>query len=145
MKIVIQRCLEASVQVDGLIVAQINKGLVLLVCIEKTDQEKNIAEAAQKIIQLRCFQDSTTGKMGSTLSQMNGEILAISQFTLSWDGKKGNRPSFDLSAPPDQAKLLFDGFVQQLLQSAPVKTGIFGADMKVQLINDGPVTFTLSF
>lgn len=148
MKIVIQRSLEASVSVDGNVVGHIPKGMVLLVCMERGDLENpkvDLSKVAQKIINLRIFTDPETGKMNQNLSQSEGEILCISQFTLSWDGKKGNRPSFDNSMEPAKAEEYFNQFCEELSKEASVSKGVFGASMQVSLINDGPVTFSLNF
>ena len=105
----------------------------------------SIDSAIKKIISLRIFEDAN-GRMNKNILEVNGEVLSISQFTLSWDGRKGNRPSFDLSMSPEQAKLFYHLFNQNMQKSGvKIQTGIFGADMKVESINDGPVTFHLSF
>ena len=145
MRIVVQRSKQASVKVDSQIVGEISHGLVLLVCLEKGDDENTVQKAAEKIKNLRCFTCPDTGKMNLSLEQVHGEILAISQFTLSWKGQKGNRPSFDSSMPPEQANEYFEKFVSLLRDSFNVQTGVFGASMEVSLINDGPVTFSLDF
>lgn len=144
MKIVIQRCLKASVRVDGEIVSSIDKGLLLLVCMEKGDQV-DLEKVSQKILNLRLFTDPENGKMNLNILQHGGEILCVSQFTLSWDGKKGNRPSFDNSMAPDEAHQEFETFCQHLENQVPVSKGVFGAHMEVSLVNDGPVTFSLNF
>lgn len=144
MKIVVQRCLKSSVIVDGELVSNIDRGMNLLVCLEKGDCEKQVIAAAEKILNLRIFADENN-RMNKNISQIAGKILAVSQFTLSWDGRKGNRPSFDLSMPPQEAQSLFLKFVEILEEKVEVKTGVFGADMKVLIDNDGPVTFSLSF
>lgn len=148
MKIVIQRSLEAQVSVDGEVVGSIPKGMVLLVCMERKDQENtkfDLTKVAQKITNLRIFTDPDTGKMNQNLAQSGGEILCVSQFTLSWDGKKGNRPSFDSSMEPKLAEDYFNRFCEELAKEVNVSKGRFGASMKVSLINDGPVTFSLDF
>jgi len=145
MKIVIQRSANSSVEVDGKIKASISKGLLLLVCLEKGDTEETLAEASEKISKLRIFEDDK-GKMNLNLLDAGGEVLSISQFTLSWDGKKGHRPSFDASMEPRQARLMYEIFNKKLRElGLKVETGVFGADMKVSSVNDGPVTFYLSF
>lgn len=145
MKIVIQRSLHSRVEVDGKTVGQINKGMVLLVCFEKNDSESSVYKAVEKISKLRIFTDPTTGKMNQDIKAIEGEFLAISQFTLSWDGSKGNRPSFDNSMEPVRARELFELFCEGLRQTSLVETGRFGETMKVSIENDGPVTFSLNF
>lgn len=144
MKVVIQRVKNAKVEVSKRVVGQINTGLLLLVCMEKGDEKSSIEKAAQKIRNLRIFEDGN-GRMNKSIIDMNGSILAVSQFTLSWDGRKGNRPSFDLSMEPSKANGMFESFCGLLRDEIPVETGEFGADMQVHLVNDGPVTFSLSF
>ncbi|MCO4794848.1 MAG: D-tyrosyl-tRNA(Tyr) deacylase [Bacteriovoracaceae bacterium] len=145
MRIVVQRSLNSRVWVDGSIVGEIDKGLVLLVCIEKGDAEEQVKKAAHKVLKLRCFEDPETGKMSKSIIDTHGEILAISQFTLSWRGSGGNRPGFDLAMEPDLASKLFENFCEILKNSIKVKTGRFGESMKVEISNDGPVTFCLDF
>lgn len=131
--------------VKGAIVGEIHNGYLLYVCFVKNDSEKQLEDAVRKILNLRIFEDSN-GKMNQNITQIRGSILSISQFTLSWDGKKGNRPSFDQSMSPNLASQLYSKFNRSLgLNGLPVETGIFGADMKVHSINDGPVTFILEF
>ena len=144
MKIVVQRVSKSSVSVSNQIISKIDKGLNLLVCMERQDCIKTIEKAATKILALRIFQDEN-GKMNKSINQVDGEILAISQFTLSWDGQKGNRPSFDNSMSPQEAQVLFDDFCSLLNKSITTKKGSFGDSMKVEIINDGPVTFSLEF
>jgi len=148
MKVVIQRSGHSKVLVNQEVVGEIRSGLVLLICFEKKDLTKNkkelLEKAKQKILALRIFEDSE-GKMNKSIVDFGGEVLAISQFTLSWDGQKGNRPSFDESMPPDSAKVYFDEFVQMIRESRIVQTGVFGASMDVQIQNLGPVTFSLDF
>jgi D-aminoacyl-tRNA deacylase len=110
MRVVIQRSLKSFVKVDDQIVGQIERGLTLLVCIEKDDTDKILKQAADKILKLRIFPDPYTGKMDQNISQAKGQILAISQFTLSWKGQKGNRPSFDGSMDPIMAEKYFQDF-----------------------------------
>jgi len=145
MKVVIQRSLKASVKVGEKIISLIDKGMVLLVCCEKGDTKKTAQNASAKILNLRMFNDPEVNRMGLNITQSEGEILAISQFTLSWDGKKGNRPGFDNSMPPGEAKELYDYFCELLSAQAKVKKGVFGAKMLISLENDGPVTFSLNF
>lgn len=145
MKIVVQRSLYSEVLVDNEIVGSISSGMVLLVCFEKNDEEHVISKAAEKILALRIFEDPENGKMNLNLDQVGGQILAISQFTLSWNGTKGNRPGFDASMKPEQANQFFQKFCQLLSDKVSVQTGRFGASMQVKIQNDGPVTFSLSF
>lgn len=144
MKVVIQRVLEASVMIDGAIHNQINQGFVVLLGIGQTDDEQDINYLAQKILGLRVFSDHQ-GKMNYSLDDVNGEILLISQFTLFASTKKGNRPSYIDAAPPGMAMPLYEKFIEVIEASigSRLKTGIFGADMKVSLINDGPVTIQI--
>ncbi|EQC43796.1 D-aminoacyl-tRNA deacylase [Bacteriovorax sp. Seq25_V] len=144
MKIVIQRVSQANVKVDGKVVSEIGKGMMLLVCMEKQDDSKVVEEASRKVLNYRIFADEN-GKMNLNLEQVGGEILAVSQFTLSWNGKKGNRPSFDNSKEPNEALVLFDKFCNYLSASAKVEKGQFGEHMNVSLTNDGPVTFSVDF
>lgn len=143
MKIVIQRVSEASVKVDGKIVGEIGKGLMLLVGIDETDEKSHADWLAQKILNLRIFGDEDD-KLNLSVKDISGEILCISQFTLIADYKKGNRPSFIKAAKPDHAVPLFDYFKEEIAKSGlKTESGIFGADMKVSLINDGPVTIVM--
>ena len=141
MKVVIQRVLEASVKIDGKENGQINKGLMLLLGIAENDTQKDIDWLVRKIITMRIFNDEA-GKMNKSLIDINGEILLISQFTLQASTKKGSRPSFIKAAKPEVAIPLYQQFIADLESNLkkPIATGIFGADMKVSLINDGPVT-----
>ena len=143
MKLVIQRVNSASVTIENKLYSSINKGLLVLFGVEKDDKEDMIEYFAQKLLKLRIFEDEQ-GKMNKSVLDINGEILAVSQFTLCADCKKGTRPSFDKSAPPDIANELYESFVKEV-SSLGIKTatGSFGAMMDVSLINDGPVTFML--
>lgn len=143
MKIVVQRVSQASVKVSGEIVGEISKGLLLLIGIEENDEKKDAEWLAKKILDLRIFSDEE-GKMNRSVKDINGEILCVSQFTLIADYKKGNRPSFIKAAKPEKAIPLFEYF-KGLIKSSGLKTesGIFGADMKVSLLNDGPVTIVM--
>lgn len=145
MKIVVQRSGHSSVTVAEEIVSKIQSGLVLLVCMEKGDERKTLEKAAEKILNLRVFECPEKERMDKSLLDTQKEVLCISQFTLSWNGKKGNRPSFDNSMPPDQAEKFFNEFVDILARKVPVYKGVFGADMQVQIENQGPVTFHLEF
>ena len=142
MKIVMQRVSQASVTIDGKIAGAIQQGLLLLVGICPEDGQEDIDYAVRKISQMRIFSDDAD-KMNLSIQDVGGQILSISQFTLYADTKKGNRPTFTGAAKPDLATQLYDQFNQQLAQIVPVQTGEFGADMKVSLVNDGPVTIVL--
>jgi D-tyrosyl-tRNA(Tyr) deacylase len=143
MRIVLQRVAEASVSVEGTVIGSIGKGLVLLVGIGPEDGEKQARALAEKCVQLRIFEDDQ-GKMNLSLLDVGGEILAVSQFTLYGDTRKGRRPSFTGAAHPDVAMPLFNRFLGYLKElGVSVATGQFGARMKVTIVNDGPVTFVL--
>ncbi|MBB4808230.1 D-tyrosyl-tRNA(Tyr) deacylase [Chryseobacterium defluvii] len=143
MKAVIQRVSEASVKVDGKTVGEISKGLMLLIGIDETDERTDADWLVQKILNLRIFADADE-KLNLSVQDISGEILCISQFTLIADYKKGNRPSFIKAAKPAKAVPLFDYFKEEIAKSGlKTESGIFGADMKVSLINDGPVTIVM--
>ena len=142
MRIVIQRVSQGSVRIDGKIAGEIQQGLLLLVGICPEDGQEDIEYAVRKISQMRIFSDQED-KMNLSVQDVGGQILSISQFTLYADTKKGNRPAFTGAARPDLATALYDQFNQKLAQTVPVQTGEFGADMKVSLVNDGPVTIVL--
>ncbi|WP_449401485.1 D-aminoacyl-tRNA deacylase [Chryseobacterium wanjuense] len=143
MKVVIQRVSESHVKVDGKIVGEIGKGLMLLVGIDENDSKTDADWMVQKILNLRIFGDDE-GKLNLSVVDIAGEILCISQFTLIADYKKGNRPSFIKAAKPDTAIPLFDYFKEEISKSGlKTQSGIFGADMKVSLINDGYVTIVM--
>ncbi len=143
MKAVIQRVSEASVKVDRKIVGEISDGLMLLIGVQEDDEKEDADWLVQKILNLRIFGDDE-GKLNLSVQDIKGEILCISQFTLIADYKKGNRPSFIKAAKPDKAIPLFDYFKQEISKSClKTESGIFGADMKVSLINDGPVTIVM--
>ncbi len=141
MRTVIQRVSYASVTIDRKIFSQIEKGLLVLVGIEEIDSADDIDWLCKKIADLRIFAD-TEGKMNLSIKDISGEALVVSQFTLHASTKKGNRPSYIKAAKPDVAILLYEKFIFVLSQTLkkPVKIGVFGADMKVNLVNDGPVT-----
>lgn len=141
MRFVIQRASEASVTIEGTIYSSIQKGFLVLVGIEETDTKEDADWLCSKLISMRVFSDADD-KMNLSLQDINGEILLVSQFTLFASTKKGNRPSFIRSAKPDVAIPLYEYCIAQLssLLGKPIKTGQFGADMKVALVNDGPVT-----
>ncbi len=143
MKIVIQRVSEASVNVEGKTVGLIQNGLMLLIGIEENDTKTDADWLIQKILNLRIFGDED-GKLNLSIQDINGELLCISQFTLIADYKKGNRPSFIKAAKPNVAIPLFEYFKSEISKSGlKTESGIFGADMKVALINDGPVTIVM--
>ncbi len=140
----IQRVSEASVTVDGKIVGEIGTGLLLLLGVEKGDDISNAERLLDKVLAYRVFGDDN-GHMNLSLVDVGGGLLVVSQFTLAASTRKGLRPSFSSAAPPEEAERLYDHFVSQAGQRhADVATGIFGADMKVRLLNDGPVTFLLT-
>ncbi len=141
MKAVIQRVSRASVTVDGELVSEIKKGYMILLGVMDDDTREDAEILAKKTATLRVFEDDE-GKMNLDIKQVDGEILAISQFTLCADVKKGNRPSFIRSAPPQEANELYEYFCEKLIENGVknVYKGVFGADMKVDLLNDGPVT-----
>jgi D-tyrosyl-tRNA(Tyr) deacylase len=144
MRVVIQRVSEASVKVDNQITGSINKGLLILVGIEEADNDEDIVWLSSKIVNLRIFPDAD-GVMNVSAKDSNTDILVVSQFTLHASTKKGNRPSYIKAAKPDLAIPMYEKFVKQLETDLgkKVQTGIFGADMKVALINDGPVTIII--
>ncbi|OFI45937.1 D-tyrosyl-tRNA(Tyr) deacylase [Floricoccus penangensis] len=144
MRIVIQRVSQAGVSIDSKVVGQIKEGLLLLVGVEDTDSEVDIAYAARKIANMRIFSDEN-GKMNLSVKDVQGSILSISQFTLYADTKKGNRPSFTKAGNPDYASKCYQSFNEKLKEEGieDIQTGIFGADMQVSIVNDGPVTIVL--
>ena len=140
MKVVLQRVSEAHVKVDDEIVGKIEKGLMLLIGVDENDEISDADWLVKKVLDVRVFSDEE-GKMNHSVRDINGEILCISQFTLISDYKKGNRPSYIKAAKPDKAIPLFEHFKEEIKKSGlKIESGIFGADMKVSLINDGPVT-----
>lgn len=144
MRVIVQRALNATVTIDGSVVGQIDKGFLLLVGITHSDTEREAQLLAKKVANLRIMEDPE-GKMNLSLAQTEGAILSISQFTLYGDCRKGNRPAFIDAARPEQAEPLYNYF-NTLLRNEyglHVETGVFGADMKVSFINDGPVTIIL--
>ncbi|MGB5264555.1 MAG: D-aminoacyl-tRNA deacylase [Lutimonas sp.] len=144
MKAVIQRVLQASVSIEGKIFSQIDQGLLVLLGISNEDNDSDIVWLSKKIAQLRIFTDDNE-VMNKSLIDIDGDALVVSQFTLLASTKKGNRPSYIRAAGPETAVPLYKKFVAQLENdlSREIKTGIFGADMKVSLINDGPVTIMI--
>ena len=141
MKALIQRVKSASVTIDGLLYSKIGQGLLVFLGVEKGDDKLNTEKLADKLSKLRIFEDENE-KMNHSILDIEGEMLIVSQFTLCGDCKKGTRPSFDKSAPPQIANELYEYFIIQVKSfNIPVQTGKFGAMMDVELINDGPVTF----
>ncbi|MBO4234110.1 D-tyrosyl-tRNA(Tyr) deacylase [Riemerella anatipestifer] len=144
MKVVVQRVSSASVVVEGEEVSKINKGYLLLVGVEETDEKADADWLVKKIVNLRIFSDDE-GKMNLSIKEVGGEVLCVSQFTLMADYKKGNRPSFITAARPDLAVPMFEYFKSEIAKyGVTVSSGIFGADMKVSLTNDGPVTIIMN-
>lgn len=144
MRVIIQRVLKSSVEIDGNIKGEIGKGLNLLLGVAPEDTLSDVKKAVEKIVNLRIFEDNE-GKMNLSLLDVGGEALIISQFTLYGDIRKGRRPSFTGAAAPDMANELYERFIEAMEEIIPgrVKTGSFGADMKVSILNDGPVTIIL--
>lgn len=144
MRVVIQRVTQAAVTIEEQIHNQIQTGLLVLVGFEANDTAEDMQWISKKIIDLRIFSDNE-GKMNLSVQDVEGEILLVSQFTLFASTKKGNRPSFIRSASPDRAIPLYEKFIGMMNQLMPnqIKTGVFGADMQISLINDGPVTITI--
>lgn len=141
---VVQRVCEASVKVNEQIIGCINKGLLVFFCVEKNDTDDKILYMSEKILNLRIFEDDN-GKMSKSIQDIYGDILIISQFTLAGDCAKGRRPDFNGAAKSEIAKEIYNKFIENVLSkiNGKVATGIFGADMKVSLINDGPVTMII--
>jgi D-tyrosyl-tRNA(Tyr) deacylase len=143
MKAVIQRVTRASVEVDGRSIGQIGTGLLVLLGVAKGDEEPDVRYMVEKLATMRIFGDQQ-GKMNLSIGEVGGAILLVSQFTLLADTSKGRRPGFDLAAPPETARLLYEQVAVGLKsRGLRVETGVFGAHMKVELLNDGPVTFIL--
>lgn len=143
MRIVLQRVTRASVTVEGRVTGQIGVGLVALVAVGREDTAATVVAMAEKIVNLRIFNDEQ-GKMNRSLLDTGGAVLAVSQFTLYGDARGGRRPSFVLAAPPDLGKALYEDFVAALRALGPrVETGVFQAHMSVELVNDGPVTILI--
>ena len=142
MKIVVQRVKQAQVSIEGQVYSQIKQGLLLLVGVGPEDQLEDLDYAVRKLINMRIFSDAE-GKMNLSVKDIEGEILSISQFTLFADTKKGNRPAFTAAAQPGMAEAFYQDLNRELAKEVPVETGVFGADMQVELINDGPVTIIL--
>ncbi len=143
MRAVVQRVTEASVTVDGQIVGAIEEGLMVLVAVRGEDTQQDMDYIAKKLAGLRIFSDEA-GKMNLSVKDIGGKLLIVPQFTLYGSAIKGMRPSFTASGPVEEARLKFEAFVERLKQEGvPVETGVFQADMKVALVNDGPVTILL--
>lgn len=145
MKALIQRVTQANVDVDGQSVGRINAGILLFLGVEHKDTRDTVLRLCERILNYRIFADDA-GRMNLSLLDTGGSLLAVPQFTLAADTRKGQRPSFSSAAPPEQGESLFDAFVEQAGQVLGVErlaTGQFGADMTVSLVNDGPVTFLL--
>jgi D-aminoacyl-tRNA deacylase len=143
MKIVLQRVLRSSVSVNDEVVGKISRGLMILFGAEKGDADEAVNALADKVLNLRIFADDQ-GKMNRSCLDVQGEILVVSQFTLAGDCSRGRRPGFDNAAPPEEAERLYRNFVNALDESKlNIQEGRFGADMQVDIVNDGPVTFIL--
>lgn len=144
MRVVIQRVSEASVTVDGSITGQIDKGLLIFVGIEDADTQEDIEWLSYKMVNLRIFDDDN-GVMNKSVKEVNGDILLVSQFTLQASTKKGNRPAYIKASQPGIALPLYENIIKQLEKDSGkiIQTGIFGADMKVRILNDGPVTIVI--
>ena len=144
MLALVQRVSEAGVTIDGIRRASIGQWLLVLVCRQPGDTEERIEQLAKKVLKLRIFSDPD-GKMNLSVQDIQGEVLVVSQFTLAADTNSGNRPSFSGAASPEEGRRAYEHFLKALNDlGMPVQTGEFGADMKVNLVNDGPATFWLS-
>lgn len=145
MKAVVQRVSEASVDLDGTRIGEIDEGVLILVCAMQGDSEANADKLAAKIAKLRIFRDDE-GRMNRSLTDIGGSALVVSQFTLSADTSRGNRPGFSTAASPAEGERLYEYFITRMqAEGIKVQTGKFGADMKVRLLNDGPVTIPMEF
>ena len=144
MKLVIQRVTSSSLYIEGSLISQIKKGLVVLIGISKSDSENVIDKLVKKLLNLRVFEDENS-KMNYSILDIEGEILLVSQFTLYADTRKGNRPSFINAADPKNAEILYNKFLEKLhiILGDNIKTGRFGANMQIELVNDGPVTIII--
>ena len=144
MLIVLQRVLNASVNIDGSIYSSIENGFVALVGFQPDDNENDLSFMVRKILRIRIFDDEN-GALNQSISDINGDILLVPNFTLAADTTRGNRPGFSTAMPPNDAKVMFEKFVDEVSSShASVSSGLFGADMQVSLINDGPITISLA-
>jgi len=143
MKIVVQRVLRSSVSVNDMVIGEIGRGLMILFGAEKRDGDEAVNALADKVLNLRIFADDQ-GKMNRSCLDVKGEILVVSQFTLAGDCSRGRRPGFDNAAVPEEAERLYQNFIKKLADSRlNIQEGQFGADMQVDIVNDGPVTFIL--
>lgn len=144
MRVVVQRVASARVEVAGEVAGAIESGLLVLAGFEESDTDSDLVWMSTKLARLRIFPDAA-GVMNRSVAEVNGKVLAVSQFTLFASTKKGSRPSWDRAARPEVAQPLFQRFVEQLENTlgCPVQTGVFGADMQLHLVNDGPVTITI--
>ncbi|MBQ3551816.1 MAG: D-tyrosyl-tRNA(Tyr) deacylase [Clostridia bacterium] len=142
MRAVVQRVKNAGVTIEGDRICSIEKGLMVLLSVEDSDTEQDVSYMVEKLLNLRIFED-VEGKMNRSVSDIDGEILLVSQFTLHGDARKGRRPSFIKAARPETAIPLYEEIIKRLGMAITVKTGVFGADMQVDLTNDGPVTILL--
>jgi D-tyrosyl-tRNA(Tyr) deacylase len=144
MRAVLQRVKRSEVKVDGTCVGKIGEGLLVFLGIERIDTTEDLDWLVDKLPRVRCFEDDE-GRMNRSLGEINGEIMVISQFTLFGSLRKGTRPSFNRAADPEQAIPLYEAFAQQLSSTLgkPVATGVFGAEMEITAVNDGPVTLVI--
>jgi D-tyrosyl-tRNA(Tyr) deacylase len=143
MKALLQRVSSAKVTVDGQVTGEIGRGLLIFLCAVKGDTEQDLDYVVKKIPALRIFEDEQ-GKMNLSISDIKGEVLVVSQFTLAASTQKGNRPTFEKAEAPEQARAMYDAFVQRLRDTGlTVQTGEFAAMMEVSLVNDGPVTISI--
>ena len=142
MKIIVQRVKQAQVSIEGQVYSQIKQGLLLLVGVGPEDQAEDLDYAVRKLVNMRIFSDAE-GKMNLSVKDIKGEILSISQFTLFADTKKGNRPAFTGAAKPEMAEAFYQDLNRELAKEIPVETGVFGADMQVEIHNDGTVTIII--
>jgi len=142
MRAVVQRVSRAKVTIEGEVLGQIGRGYIVLLGIEENDRETDLDYICEKLVGLRIFEDEA-GKMNLAVTDVGGSILLVSQFTLYGDARKGRRPGFIRAARPEKAIPLYEAVIAKLRESVPVETGEFGADMQVELVNDGPVTILL--